>query len=272
MDEKARKVPDLTLEKLVLGELSEKEKAEVLDGLKSEENGMARLEEIRKSNEDILQKYPPAKMAQDIKGKLAADSRIAGAAEPFWKRWGLAYAVPFVLTAILAIVILPNWPIGANHHAHRPDDEKILLKGHPHLIIYKKTGDMARMVADGGFAGRGDVLQISYVPMDKTRGVIISLDGRGNVTFHLPENPDRGAAILESEKTYLPHSYELDDAPDFERFFFITSDVDMDLTQIRAAAERLAAGADRGRDGDLGLPKEYEQSSVLLNKGRENEK
>jgi hypothetical protein len=70
--------------------------------------------------------------------------------------------------------------------------------------------------------------------------VILSVDGRGVVTLHYPESEDKDPILDQYKKTFLSTSYELDDAPDFERFFFITSKSEIDVQAILNSAKVLA--------------------------------
>jgi hypothetical protein len=54
--------------------------------------------------------------------------------------------------------------------------------------------------------------------------VVLSIDGRGAVTWHLPpEYPGPAARLGSGVETTLPWSFELDDAPGFERFVMIVA-------------------------------------------------
>ena len=275
MGDKIRKVSDLLVEKLAAGQLPPDEEAGILDLLRMEEGGMARLEAIEKSNEEILGKYPPAQMVKEIRRKFGAENAAQKTDESVWKRLRLSYAAPFVVAAVLMIVLLPNLPTDPAADGKHLGEEKIFLKGHAHLVIYKKSaqspGEVVKL-KNGARADEGDVLQISYIPAGKSFGVILSVDGRGSITFHLPEEHAEKAESLQNEKTYLPHSYELDDAPDFERFFFITSKSPMNMETVRKAAAALIQSPDRGFDGDLELPETYEQNTYLIKKGRRSER
>src|SRR5690606_26378921 len=91
---------------------------------------------------------------------------------------------------------------------------------------------------------KGDVIQLRYHGGGHRYGVIASIDGAGVVTLHHPARDDAPptATALSAESTSLPHAYELDDAPRFERFFFITAaepiDVRRSLDALRALARR----------------------------------
>ena len=86
---------------------------------------------------------------------------------------------------------------------------------------------------------KGDTLQIRYVAAGKRFGVIASIDARGTVTLHLPETPGPAAALQRDGERTLPHAFELDDSPGFERFIFVTSDAPFATAEV---ASRLKSG------------------------------
>jgi len=67
------------------------------------------------------------------------------------------------------------------------------------------------------------------------------------------------------EPTALPHAYALDDAPRFERFFFITANDPLDVRQTLAALRMLAHREDSATAG-LELPSGLRQWSLRLRK------
>ena len=71
------------------------------------------------------------------------------------------------------------------------------------------------------------------------------------------------ATALATKTTALPNAYALDDAPRFERFFFITSDEPIDVAQSLAAMRALG---DDGAAGTLELPSNVRQWSLRLRK------
>jgi len=85
---------------------------------------------------------------------------------------------------------------------------------------------------NGARAKAGDLLQLAYIPAGKTYGVIFSIDGSGIVTLHHPESKGNSSILKQEKKNLLPSSYELDNAPDFERFFFITTMEEIEVQSI----------------------------------------
>jgi hypothetical protein len=97
--------------------------------------------------------------------------------------------------------------------------------------------------------------------------VIASVDGAGVVTLHYPlrEDAPPEATAMAPEPHALPHAYALDDAPRFERFFFITGSDPLDVGQTLAALRLLALREDSATAG-LELPTGLHQWSLRLRK------
>jgi hypothetical protein len=77
------------------------------------------------------------------------------------------------------------------------------------------------------------VLQVSYVALGRPYGVIFSIDGAGVVTLHHPTSAEGEQALVDLDGAVpLPSAYELDDAPRFEKFFFVTALHPLDVTAI----------------------------------------
>jgi hypothetical protein len=102
-------------------------------------------------------------------------------------------------------------------------DDGIRLKGlEPHLAIFRKTGSGAEPLHPGEKARAGELLRIGYQAGGFPYGAILSVDGNGSVTRHWPATGTT-AGKLENGEALLPSSFELDAAPDYERFYFVVS-------------------------------------------------
>jgi hypothetical protein len=134
--------------------------------------------------------------------------------------------------------------------------ETELNKGaEPYLVIHRRAGDRAERLEPGAEVRAGDVLQVSYVSLGRPYGVIFSIDGRGAVTLHHPASSEAEASLIDLDRAVpLANAYELDDAPEFERFYLVTSMAPIDTGEI----------LDRARTGALS---DLEVSSFLLKKG-----
>jgi hypothetical protein len=85
------------------------------------------------------------------------------------------------------------------------------------------------------------------------------------VTLHLPAN-GAAAAPLGRDKTLLDTAFELDDAPRWERFYFVTAREVFTIEAIVQAARRAAARAAERPPEALDLPRGYDQATFLLQK------
>jgi len=276
-------VPDLLVEKLALGELSATEVRDVRERLGDVADD--RIAALARSDEALLEEYPPAQLAADVQRRLArledADERSRGRG---WLVWA-----PVAAAAGLALVWWMNGSTPSDDApGGQPDviaevtptvvpdklpaadggPEQILLKGDPVLMIDRiESGRPQRMAADASVEA-GDLLQVTYNAKGAQQGVVVSIDGAGVATLHYPESETGSPRLDHGGPRPLPESYELDDAPGFERFFFVTVDgvePRLDVARVMEAARSLAGG-DGARDGALELPEGWRQQSMLLRK------
>lgn len=133
----------------------------------------------------------------------------------------------------------------------------------PVLNVYRAEGEQARVLQDRAIAREDDLLQLEYNAAGFSYGMILSIDGRGTVTLHYPASTTRIPA-LNTGSVLLPYSYQLDDAPDFERFFFVVSEQEFNPGAVLDAARKLSSGQDRGRQGSLLLPDAFKQYSITI--------
>jgi hypothetical protein len=149
----------------------------------------------------------------------------------------------------------------------------VRLKGSPEISIYRSAdvatarSDGAEKLEDGDVASSGDELQIEYNAGDRLYGMIVSIDGRGYTTLHYPIVPSDGPELTVGSTQQLPVAYVLDDAPEYENFYFIASaesfSVPRVLDQIRGMAGRFVANPDL----ELDIPGEYEVIEFSVRKG-----
>ncbi|MEO1172274.1 MAG: ActD-like protein [Myxococcota bacterium] len=241
--------PDLIAERVAAGELPPGEL----------ENASARIAELEDSNADILDRYPPSIMGPAIRRRLEREERQEECF-PWWSRF--AVGIPVAVAAALLMVVMPLTQ-------HMSSIDTIRTKGEAQLVLQRaQAGEQREQLNSASVAAPGDRIVIGYRVTgsgeDKVYGVVLSVDGAGTVTTHFPE---RGAApgLELNSLQALPHSYELDDAPSFERFFLVTRPVPFDVDPVLAAARKLAAEPERNRK-DLELPASYSQSSIILRK------
>lgn len=74
---------------------------------------------------------------------------------------------------------------------------------------------------DGDLALAGTILQVALLGGPRVWVGLLSVDGAGQVTRHIPEEGD--SSIAATDPVQAPHSFQIDDAPGFERFVLIES-------------------------------------------------
>ncbi|NMO23527.1 ActD-like protein [Pyxidicoccus fallax] len=269
------RTPDWLLERIALGELPPEELAKARARLAEEPDGLARLAALEADSRATLERLPPARVAREVEARAA---RMTGAARketpsPSWRlAWGL---VPALATVALFVLARPadvedtrsGGPVAVVTPGMTP--ERTRIKGlEPRLAAHRQAGAGSEPLTDGALVAAGDVLQLEYVAAGRTHGVIVSVDGRGAVTLHAPEEGSTRAAALAPSGTHrLPGAYELDDAPEFERFFFVSSEEPFDVAPVLDAARALAGSA-AARSAPLSLPQGLTQVSFTLEKQR----
>ena len=261
-------ISEYYLERYALGELPEEEEEEIRQLSSSIPEIQAALEEIKSSNRDILALYPPL----TVKASL-----ITQLEEPVKKAFPLKTVLTIssaVATFLILFLVLPL--LKKDPRIIYPDVEQdvVSVKGIPavdlsrtQLLVYRKIKDQVEILADGQHARAGDLLQLAYVATEDSFGMILSIDGRGTVTLHLPESLGETAKLESGKQFLLPNAIELDDAPKFERFFFLTSNSPIDVDGVLQEAQDLARNADQVQKQNIDLPVSYKQYSVLILKG-----
>ncbi len=260
-----RRIPDWKLERLALGELPAAEASRCLAELAEEPGGLERYRALQASDAEILAEYPVEQMALGIEERLAQRRapRAAGL------RWQWAAPALAGLAAVLAVVVfLPQGPGGPSGGVARPAPEELRDKGlTPFLRVYRRGSEPEpERLEAGSLARGGDQLQLRYGAAGRRFGLILSLDGAGAVTLHAPAAPGLSVALRAGDEVALDFSYELDDAPDFERFVFVTSDAAFSTGPVLAAAQAVADQGVAALAEPLPLPPGLEQSSFVLRK------
>ena len=186
-------------------------------------------------------------------------------------RW-LRFALPGVAAAAVALVLVMQGVFGGPGVAPDFDADVVTLKGAPEISIYRSLGSGSRTdgseeLSDGDTAQPGDELQIAYNAGDKLYGMIVSVDGRGVATLHFPLVPSDGPALTVGSTQRLPVAYILDDAPDYEKFYFITSAESFSVRDLYQSIRSAASQFVRNPDSVLGASGDYEVIAFTIRKG-----
>lgn len=207
----------ILLERYRLGELPRNLVAQV----ESMDNLKEAMDELDRSDKEILEQYSFSTVERKIRRRKAQKmSRFA------------------TIAAALTLVIGGAFIFAGRNGA---PSNGIRIKGNqansPVLTLYRHQGDRVEQLSDGALASSGDLLQIGYRNTSpNTFGLILSIDGNGQQTIHYPMSGDEALLLENGGEFYLPWSYELDDAPEYEAFFLLASDQPFSMKDISAAA------------------------------------
>jgi hypothetical protein len=249
-------VPDLILEQYRLGELSRSDADRITTLLSADEELRARHDELDRSDEAIARQYPAGWLAQRIRTRMP---------EPAGRRAGWRLHLAIAATVAIVVLAAPFLTRGPALLAPALTEDRI--KGlDPGLTIYRRTASGTETLADGGVARQGDLLRVAYTGAGRSFGIILSIDGRGIVTRHFPADGDRAVALARGSVILLDQAYELDDAPGWERFYFVTGDTPFALAPIVAAADKISTGGAGAAATPLPIPRGLSQSTFSLQK------
>ena len=264
------------LERYILNELPPRQMEEMKIRINEDPSLKEQLEKIKHSNKDILNQYSADTVVPQILDrcrmeKSKAEYRIRQR-PGFLKR--LLYASPALAAALLLLfILLPGHReifepgvTGSTDVTHIKGEETIDTTK-PNLVVYRQAGGNIELLKSGAKAKQGDLLQIAYISAGENFGVIFSIDGNGAVTLHYPEHKKQSTFLKKEKKVLLESAYELDDAPGFERFFFITSPVPINVDDVLKKAGQLARDPNRAETANIELKQSFKQTSVLIEKG-----
>lgn len=231
-------IPEWKLERYLLGELQAEDEARVRAALEADVAQRERLEALRRSNTEILAAHPATRVAETIRRRARPSPR-----------WTVAPAL--VLAGLIAALLyVPS------EQGPEPTRSKGLA---PRLVVYRQVPVSPERLQDGARLPPREVLQLAYVAAGRPYGALVSVDGRGEVTVHLESQP-----LSLAGEVPLPRAFELDDAPRFERFFFVTHSEPFELSKVTSAAQ--AAAAAGALPSTLSLPEGFEQTAFTIEK------
>jgi len=255
----AATVPDLYLERYVLGELPEDERGRIERLLALDPALRGRLDALKGSDTEIAGQYPPASMDERIRGRARAAGVSRSETAP--ARPGRGWLVPALAAAAVVLAV----GVGVVRPP-APGDGIRLKGGDAELVVFRKTAAGSERLGPGALAVPGDLIRVGYRAAGRSYGAIVSTDGNGNVTQHLPRSGGRAAPLEAGATVLLGFSYELDDAPRWERFYLVTGDEPFELEPVRQAARKVAAAGSEAATPLLEIPADLEQSIFTLTK------
>ena len=246
-------IPDWKLERFLTGDLPEKEMNEIRELEATDAMLAQRVKMLREDNKAILNKLPFEMLVEKIAAVDAGTvTETAGAANldcansgamknaPRFTLLKFAAAAVFVLAvafvAFMAqretVVAGGDVPGGDVANAQGVQQTQVAfaetqsdtrIKGmDARMEVWKKTPTGIVQLNDLDEVSEGDEIQLRYSVPEKCFGLLFSMDGNGALTLHMG-NGEKAIELAPGKMNSLPFAYKLDDAPYFEKFFFVTS-------------------------------------------------
>lgn len=251
--------PQIILEQYILNELSIEESEQIRKACKENKDLNKYIQDLRESSAQILATYPVHLVSTQILDRI--DSMKKRNSNKMRIRPLMAGGISLAFFLIFLFVI-PDYT-GFKSIIFTTNER---VKGNAsHLSLYLKTEHGHEKLSNEQEVSKGDIIQIGYESMGQKYGVIFSIDGRGCVTLHYPYKVSGDHSLKSQNEHFLNNSYELDDAPDFERFFFVYSNNKIKVSSIIDAAKRMAK-SDTAKNGSIVLPSGIKQMSLILKK------
>ena len=248
-------IPDWKLEKYLTGDLPAEEMREIRDMEATDEIFAGRVKMMREDNAAILKKLPFEKLSE----KMDAMSARAGASKNGAGNVVNFRLVKFAAAAALVLAVVSvalfsqrelTVPAVEGNGAQVMDVAMVTevensmgdtrIKGlDARMEVWKKNGDSAVQMSNLDEAREGDEIQLRYSVPEKCFGLLFSMDGNGTLTMHMAEG-NKAIALEPGKMTTLPFAYKLDNAPKFEKFFFLTSrdTFELDANDVDAVLKR----------------------------------
>ena len=247
-------IPDWKLERFLTGDLPEEEMNKLRELEANDAVFANRVKMLREDNKVILSKLPFETLAEriadatDIAGEGRANlgtgaagnaAKIAAKNAPRFTLVKFAAAAMFVFAVALTAFFaqretsVMNERVGggvANVNGSQntqvalaENESDTRIKGlDARMEVWKKTPTGIVQLNDLDSVGEGDEIQLRYAVPEKCFGLLFSMDGNGALTLHMGDGV-KAIELAPGKMNSLPFAYKLDDAPYFEKFFFVTS-------------------------------------------------
>lgn len=253
-------IPDWKLERFLTGDLPDEE-MNMLRELEATDVVFAnRVKMLREDNKAILNKFPFEALAGKLAGiadatENASVANSAGKADAAGKAAKnaaknvltisfvkfAAAAVLVLAVALVAFMVQRETVVAGGNAAGNGDDVAAVngsqitqvafaetqsdtrIKGlDARMEVWKKTDAGIVQLQDLDEVREGDEIQLRYAVPEKCFGLLFSMDGNGALTLHMGDGV-KAIELTPGKMNSLPFAYKLDDAPYFEKFFFVTS-------------------------------------------------
>ena len=233
-------IPDWKLERFLTGDLPEEEMNKLRELEANDAMFASRVKMLREDNKAILNKLPFEKLAANL-GTDAAGTAAKNDAKNAARFTLVKFAAAAMFVFAVALVAffaqretsVMNERVGSDvANVNGSQNTQVALaetqsdtriKGlDARMEVWKKTSAGIVQLNDLDSVGEGDEIQLRYAVPEKCFGLLFSMDGNGALTLHMGDGV-KAIELAPGKMNSLPFAYKLDDAPYFEKFFFVTS-------------------------------------------------
>ena len=231
-------IPDWKLERFLTGDLPEEEMNKLRELEANDAVFANRVKMLREDNKAILSKLPFETLAANL-GTVTETAGTAAKNAPRFTLVKFAAAAMFVFAVALVAFFaqsetsVMNERVGSDvatvngaqntQVAFAENESDTRIKGlDARMEVWKKTSAGIVQLNDLDSVGEGDEIQLRYAVPEKCFGLLFSMDGNGALTLHMGDGV-KAIELAPGKMNSLPFAYKLDDAPYFEKFFFVTS-------------------------------------------------
>jgi len=231
-------IPDWKLERFLTGDLPEEEMNKLRELEANDAVFANRVKMLREDNKAILSKLPFETLAANL-GTVTETAGTAVKNAPRFTLVKFAAAAMFVFAVALVAFFaqsetsVMNERVGSDvasvggsqntQVALAENESDTRIKGlDARMEVWKKTPTGIVQLNDLDSVGEGDEIQLRYAVPEKCFGLLFSMDGNGALTLHMGDGV-KAVELAPGKMNSLPFAYKLDDAPYFEKFFFVTS-------------------------------------------------
>ncbi|MCL2763988.1 MAG: hypothetical protein FWD40_01750 [Treponema sp.] len=233
------------LERYHIGEVSHEEKTQIDEALAHDKTLASALADLDRKDNDFFRQFPV--------DKFFPEHHIIRSDEKKVQRKSLRSNLRRINPAFLgicaaALVVVISLPLLIfNNSAQTEFGDRMkgasADNGSIELSVYVRedvSGESVRLSDNSGIS-EGNTIQLVYrVSGAEKYGVIFSIDGRAYVTMHYPYTPWQSTLLVSGRAVPLEEAFTLDDAPDYEIFFFVAGDDPVDIRDVLSTAGQLA--------------------------------
>jgi len=267
-----KKVSNINLERFLIGELPYHEMEEIRKMAETDNTLKKRIIEIQKSNSDLFKKYNSTDIARQIEIRyknsiIQKSNNKKDKVKQLFSQKSM-YLFPLAASVALMMIFVSPALLTQAEHQNYAQENTLRFKGErSKLYIYIQRKDSIELLSADSVVYAGDRLQVAFFS-DAKYGMIFSIDGSGSVTLHYPREEQIFSEIPANNKIKLPYSYELDAAPGFEKFFFLTSEKEIHVAKILKKAYQFAKDPELVFKDNITTDESIFQTTVRLIKGK----